>query len=107
MDCTATRAYPTLARLRQSQITPPRHTFSVDSRNENLPEERSHQSCANEPGRYAAPGFFVAQPRAPSHSGRTQSWDVGTDRGLTFHCFRIVIYNEFCNSNVLPARCLL
>src|SRR6516164_9621490 len=29
----------------------PRHTFSVDSRNENLPEKRIHQSCAKQPGR--------------------------------------------------------
>src|SRR5262249_53925356 len=42
------------------RIIPPHRTFPLDSRNENLPEKRIHQSCAEQPGRATLPGFFVA-----------------------------------------------
>src|SRR4029453_3379939 len=34
--------------------------FSVDSRNENLPEKCIHQNCASRPGRHAARDFCYA-----------------------------------------------
>src|SRR5262249_46799269 len=33
--------------------------FSLDSRNENLPEKYIHQDCAETPGRETAPGFLL------------------------------------------------
>src|SRR5262249_10592701 len=34
--------------------------FSLDSCNENLPEERIHRNCARSPGGIAAPGFLLS-----------------------------------------------
>jgi len=41
-----------------------RRTFPVDSRNENLPEKRTHQHCAGRDGRNSASGLFIARARA-------------------------------------------
>src|SRR5262245_23345519 len=87
-------------------IIPPRRTFPVDTRNENLPEKGTHQSCANRPGQDAVPGFFVARRERHIAHGSTATFECGTWPRAEFHCLRIVIYNEFCNSDVLPARIL-
>ena len=36
-----------------------RHTFCLDSRNENLPKKRIHRNYAGTPGRETAPGFLL------------------------------------------------
>jgi len=41
-----------------------RRTFPVDSRNENLPEKRIHQTCAGRDGRNMASDVFIARTRA-------------------------------------------
>jgi hypothetical protein len=40
--------------------------FSLDSRNENLPEKRIHQNYAETPGRDTAPGFLLRGRGAPA-----------------------------------------
>jgi hypothetical protein len=47
--------------------------FSLDSRNENLPEKHIHQDCAEMPGRETAPGFLLRGRDAPA-------------RGVFFRC---------------------
>src|SRR5262249_16124929 len=40
--------------------------FSLDTRNENLPEKHIHQNCAEAPGRDTAPGFLLRGRDAPA-----------------------------------------
>jgi hypothetical protein len=53
-------------RSRLSRRRACRTHFSLDSRNENLPEKRIHQNYAETPGRDTAPGFLLRGRGAPA-----------------------------------------
>src|SRR5215472_8260583 len=60
--------------------------FSLDSRNENLPEKHMHQNCAEMPGRETAPGFLLRGRDAPARGVFFALQDNKTRREtMTFH----------------------
>jgi len=64
------------------------------------------KAAPSSPGKTPLPGFFVARRERHIAHGSTATFECGTWPRAEFHCFRIVIYNEFCKSDVLPARIL-
>jgi hypothetical protein len=82
-------------RTRASRIIPPRGTFSVDTRNENLPEKCIHQSCAKQPGARRAPGLFYCPDAITMHAGRTQPLSAGADHGAGFIVFGLLFTMSF------------
>src|SRR5262245_54280565 len=94
-----------IAHERASRIIPSRRILCLTHVTRIFQKSVFTKAAPSSPGD-TRPGLFCCAPRGHIAHESTSTFGCGMWPRAEFHCLRIVIYNEFCNSSVLPARAL-